>query len=134
MLYGDKGAYVTKGDRQIELANEMVQMFSRYTSSVDTTSLYADFEDIIEKAVALARLMARSESRYVASYTKANESGSFLGQRVDEAWMEVVAQDCNKEDEQPVELVVSPALFKFFLHPETKTESHKVLSKAQVVT
>ncbi len=124
MVYGDKGDYSAETPNWLALVNDMISYLERFSSSLDPDSLRNQFVNIIDKAVALARLIARSESRYVVL-------DRFLGQEFKEEAMEDVS---NKDDSNgTVEFVVSPALLKFVL-PQGKTkEERNILSKARVV-
>lgn len=133
MLYGDNGAYAAGGQCENKLADDMVHMFGRYSSYVGTEEVKQQFLGIIQKAVALAKLMARSESRYVLRPTGTQDV--FYGQELDESWMDIeweIEQE-NATGNGKVDLVVSPALIKFVMpaEGEIKQES-KLLFKARV--
>lgn len=128
MVYGDNGAYGSGGRLQHELANEMVRLFGRYSSYVDTNDLKLHFIGIIEKAVDVARLMARSESRYVCC--PADKAQGLHGMELDENLMQIESE--NPSGDGKVELIVSPALLKTTLLPENIKQKRKVLFKAGV--
>ena len=127
-IYGDEGDYKTGGQHHTELANEMVRFFGRYSSYVDTQPLKLEFLRIIDKAAVLARWMAKSEHRYVCSLRDTRRK--WYGIAVDETAMEVEAE--NPSGDGKVELLVSPALLKYRLLPETNEQDFKVVVKARI--
>ncbi|KAK7753360.1 hypothetical protein SLS62_004650 [Diatrype stigma] len=133
MIYGDNGVYAAGGQCENQLADEMVRFFARYSSYVGPDKVKQQFLGIIQKAVALAKLMARSESRYVLC--PKTSQGVLYGQGLDESWMDTEWEIERESDtgNGKVELVVSPALFKYVMPVEGKDKQEsKLLFKARV--
>lgn len=106
----------------------MVRFFGRYSSSVDTAPLERQFLGIVEKAAVLARWMAKSESRYVCYLRDTRRK--WYGMAMDDNMMEVESENPSGDD--TVDLLVSPALLKYSLLPETDEQEFKVVVKARI--
>lgn len=132
MVFGDKGTYKTEGSKRDELAAEMVDNFRRYSSTKEPQVLKNKFLNIIEKAVDIAKLFTRSESRYVLLLSEGDKDELPFVPKINEAWTDVDSPGPNGG--RKVDLVVSPALLKLSLSSTSGDRQWKckVLHKACV--
>lgn len=128
LIHGSNGAYTSGSHRENLLADKMMHTLGRYSSCTDASSLKQGFISIIEKAAALARVMAQSHSRYVI-LPKLDKNANWYGQKFNLRWMEVGLDDNPKNS---TSLVISPALVKYTISPEDSSQIAKIIFKARM--
>ncbi|RYP42519.1 hypothetical protein DL767_000207 [Monosporascus sp. MG133] len=133
-IYDSRSVYESQeGERKSELLDKMTQRFSRYATSQKPESLQLPFESIIEKAIALAKSMARSGPHYMFNSKSDIADKRLSGFPLDEELMDAVLELPPEADaENTVDFVIFPALLKFLTSPGDGPRRYKVINKARV--
>ncbi|RYP50151.1 hypothetical protein DL768_004268 [Monosporascus sp. mg162] len=133
-IYDNRSVYESQeGERKAELLDKMIQRFSRYATSQKQESLQLPFESIIEKAIALAKSMARSGPHYMFHSQADIADKRLSGFPLDEELMDAVLDLLpGAHAENTVAFVIFPALLKFLTCPAGGPRRYKVISKARV--
>ncbi|RYP89587.1 hypothetical protein DL770_004308 [Monosporascus sp. CRB-9-2] len=133
-IYDNRSVYESQeGKRKSELLDKMTQRFSRYATSQKEESLRLPFESIIEKAIALAKSMARSGPHYMFHSKVDLADNRLSGFPLDEKLMDAVLKvSPGANAENTVDFMIFPALLKLFTSPANGRPRCKLITKARV--
>ncbi|KAI1077079.1 hypothetical protein F5B20DRAFT_583570 [Whalleya microplaca] len=125
-----KNEDVGKNEQWNGFAIHLAQFFSRYSSQPDEDSLRSDFHGILKRAIDLAALLARSRAHYELCMAENTYSKKLHDFHYDEDWMEA---ECEGFEGRGVDLIVSPALFKYGDENGEHYDQRKVVVQARVI-
>ncbi|KAI0007068.1 hypothetical protein F4779DRAFT_643476 [Xylariaceae sp. FL0662B] len=129
-IYGNSWKNEEARKKWVEVARQLAEFFCRYSSQPAENELTEDFEGIIRMAANLAALLARSRAHYVLCMAEHTDSQNMYGFNYDETWMKVERDGSEYEE---VELVISPAVFKYGDENGEYYDRREVLVKARVI-